>query len=246
VFSQTYNTPSDGKHIIVKSCKGRVTDAGGNLKYPNNTNGSITIFPDVKGKQIKLEFDTLDIMMIDTMLLLNGSDLKMESIIAKPSWLFGDTKLFYGDEKKGSITVKHQSTNNPFGKAGFSAMISCIDKKVSFDLVAEKFTVSKKSFPENYVSLYILITAQKEKAPAFKGHIYYSKDIILDQTDIFAGDIFVDNLSTTPMNVNIDQPIPSNLSKGNYYVICVLDPQNYISETNELNNIIVSKEFVLE
>src|ERR1035437_4057351 len=168
MFSQTYNTPSDGKHIIVKSCKGRVTDVGGNLKYPNNTNGSITIVPDVKDKLIKLEFDTLDIMGVDTFLLFNGSELKMESLIAKPSWLFGDTKLFYGDEKKGSITIKHQSTNNPFGKAGFSAMISCIVKKVSFDFVAERFTVSKKSFPENYVSLYILVSAQKEKAPAFR------------------------------------------------------------------------------
>lgn len=240
-FSQNYLIPADGKTVTVKTCSGKVYDAGGTGAVPENSKGSITIMPTIKGKIIKLELDTLS-MGNDTIFFYAGHAQNQKTLIGSPTWVFGKPKLFYGDEKTGAITIRYAGERNPFNKAGFSAKISCIDKAVVFDLTAKIFNVTKKSSGD-WVSLYLLIPAQKEICPSVKAEVYYSVDKTLDKSDIYAGDLFFDNLGPNEMNVNVDQPIPAGLKKGKYYVICVIDPGHFITETDETNNTVISKEF---
>lgn len=243
-YSQVYKIPLDGKPLTVKTCSGRVYDNAGTANVIPNSTGSITIVPAQQGKIIKIELDTLNKGFYDSLFIYQGSSINDASLIGLPQSAFGQTHIYYGSEKDGAITLLYKAKESPFIKSGFSAVISCIDKAVVFDFTAEKFNLFESGVA-NYVSLYLYAPAQKEKAPTFKINVYYSKDKVLDKNDLLGESIFAAGLSTTPYNLNASAKIPTGL-KGDYYIILKLDPDNFITETNEQNNILVSQLYTIK
>ena len=77
-------------------------------------------------------------------------------------------------------------------------------------------------------------------ATAFKVKFYLSTDNTLSATDLLWSTVNVPLLGPTPSNmpafVSPNQPVPTTLANGNYFVLVTIDEENQVVESNETNN----------
>jgi len=68
---------------------------------------------------------------------------------------------------------------------------------------------------------------------------YYSKDDIIDNSDVLLDYMNMGTISPYSANINTNSiSIPSNATSGNHFILVAIDNDGLISETNELNNIV--------
>lgn len=72
----------------------------------------------------------------------------------------------------------------------------------------------------------------------FKVKYYLSADAVITNADILIGTTTVSNLEgLAEINSDIDKTIGNSLPDGIYYLGCIVDPNDEVSETNENNNV---------
>ena len=139
--------------------------------------------------------------------------------------------IFYGDNP--NYIIENDESNNmyhlPFTVIPFENDISITNPTI----------FSGGIVPGNSVSVNNTIYYTGTSDLNFIDVIYYlSRDSILDNNDI---SIYTTTLTTINFNKNnlitSSLPIPTNTLLGKYYIICNVDSQNKVIESNKLNNV---------
>jgi hypothetical protein len=122
------------KDTIVYGCNQTIFDNGGNNgAYSNDLNKSITIYPDVNTKKIKLTANEMAIHETDTLYVFDGPNAN-SNLIGK----FNGTQLLptiisTNENKTGALTLKFV-TDNALTAEGFRLFATCVDSVLDYSI----------------------------------------------------------------------------------------------------------------
>ena len=139
--------------------------------------------------------------------------------------------------------------NKPSNKKKFVIEVPCNEEPGSFpDLKGEDIELQATTGAQEYAvgfSFNLINGGNSDAANQYENKIFLSSDPFLSEDDAAVGELdfgFTPQESTSPVQAPEGIAIPWNLLLGSYYVIVVLDYNNDIEESDEMNNVIVSEQ----
>jgi hypothetical protein len=133
-FTPTIVVLPVSKDTTVYGCNQFIYDNGGkDGVYSSGLNQSVTIYPDVNTKKIKLETKQMDIHPTDTLFVFDGSSVNSKLIGKFNGTQFLPVIVSSNENKSGALTIKLVSDNS-ITSEGFSFFASCVDSVVGLSV----------------------------------------------------------------------------------------------------------------
>jgi hypothetical protein len=173
-LSAVYPIPSIGSKTIT-ACEGSVADDGGSLaNYTNNSNGTLTVYPEIAGRMIRVFFNTFNLQSMDSLSVYNGESVDAPLI---GSYTGTSVTSATANNTTGALTLLFKSDATGTS-SGFSSTISCVivtgeqefynDQEEQFQLIpnpAQHFIYVNKAGKNavyNVAGVLILTTEKQE------------------------------------------------------------------------------------
>jgi trimeric autotransporter adhesin len=226
--------PSTG-NMSVTTCGGKVFDHAGTGYYSNYVDGTLTIYPEVAGNKIKLDFTAFELeTCCDYLAIYDGSSTDSRLI----EYFRYNPGTVYATNESGALTLRFHSDGSIVYQ-GFEAEISCIESVPYPDLSINSIGLSDSVItPQSYFTVGLVVenTGNVRSNPNYAA-LYLSSDSVYDSSDILLNSVFVPSVSVgDSVNVAISAYIQEGNLTGNYNLIAKIDYSGNVNESDESNN----------
>jgi hypothetical protein len=229
-------------HQNYSVCAATVYDNGGTGDYYDKSNSTLTLYPDIAGHYVKLDFLSFALEAdADFLYVYNGT-----SISAPLIGRYSGSSIpgpIYAYNPQGALTLRFYSDVLITG-AGFEVAVSCTSipplPDLSIDPLAEQLTAlsaGESLLAETTVRNLGLTTADV----SYTGY-FLSEDTLWDTADELLGQSYTMALIPGEAYTNSAYlTIPATTPGGTYYILSVADYQEEIEESDEQNNVVHQK-----
>jgi trimeric autotransporter adhesin len=219
----------------ITTCGGKVYDHGGTGYYNDYADGTLTIYPEVPGNKIKLDFTQFGLeTCCDYLSIYDGT--------STGSGLIGTYRTspgtVYATNETGALTLYFHSDYS-VTREGFEAIINCVDSVPQADLNISSISPDRTEINAGsyfYTNLTLDNTGAANSNSSDVA-VYLSQDDLIDSTDIRG------NVQSIPgiapggtLQTSMYFYVPDRMSTGNYKLIARVDDGRYVSESDETDN----------
>lgn len=247
VFAQHYVVPKNGYQTIQVHSASVSEFEGPYRSYSLKSWGSLTLFPQNSGKAIKLNLTDLNLRSADELIIYNGKDTLSPVAAQNINYFQLNENVITAHNADGALTIKFKSKQNTGSKyKGFTFSVSEVENALpplSYnDLVLTDYSLHKNATGDIISGVIYYKNGGTEQLYDVTVGVYLSNDSIFSVDDTLIGESYGSGSVDTTQNYTFSLAsgilkVPGYMPDGEYYCFFVLDPHNYVNETNEQNNI---------
>lgn len=233
--AQSYQLPLQGT-ATYSTCSGTLYDDGGpNGNYSSNGEGVVTLTPGTAGSKVKLAFSLLELDSMRTNVLVHDGPTIYDPLIEQ---LQKGHPTVYATNSTGALTVQFLGWGGQ-PKRGFAATISCVQRVPLPDLTVQCQALSPNRLPATRDFTATIRVTNLEGNPTRTGISYYlSTDNSFSTNDVFLkSDLFAPLVAGVNATYSRQFTVPAGTEPGSYYLICIIDPDQSTTESDETNNV---------